>query len=271
MTNSPKDRRATPVKKIVAMGESNTWGYSVSTKEKCWVSQVAKMLEEFQGSPIELINQGIGSNVLTPECPAYEDFSAKPSALERVEKDLIDHKPDMIFLAYALADWRGGTPLEIFRKAYQTLIDKIQSQISPTIILINAYYTHKEWYNQPAEGWSTWSALNPQPVEIYNKIIQELAAANDLILADVYSAEVGVDWLIDPDHCHGNDLGHRIVANRVFETIARNCSFVALQMPKQTLIRKFFKQYGNGPQMPSTGFKYGKKDTNLSSAPKGGV
>ena len=33
-----------------------------------------------------MINQGIGSNVLTPECPAYE-YSAKPSALERVESD----------------------------------------------------------------------------------------------------------------------------------------------------------------------------------------
>jgi hypothetical protein len=63
------DLRSQPVEKIVALGESTTWGYSVSSKESCWVSQVTHMLEEFQGNPIELINQGIGSNVLTPAVP----------------------------------------------------------------------------------------------------------------------------------------------------------------------------------------------------------
>jgi len=73
------DLRSEPVKRIVALGEGTTWGFSVSEKGKCWVSQVARMLEEFQGSPIELLNQGIGSNVITPECPSYES-SGKPSA-----------------------------------------------------------------------------------------------------------------------------------------------------------------------------------------------
>ena len=87
--------------------------------------------------------------------------------------------------------------------------------------------------------------------EIYNVLIRQIAEANNLILADVYSAEIGVDWIIDIDHCHPNDLGHRIIANRVFEAIVRNCSFVASTMPKETLIGKFGEQYGNGPDMPS--------------------
>ena len=82
------DLRSEPVRRLVALGESTTWGYSASEKSQCWVNQVTGMLAEFQGSPIELINQGIGSNVLTPECPAYE-FSAKPAALERVDTELI--------------------------------------------------------------------------------------------------------------------------------------------------------------------------------------
>jgi hypothetical protein len=65
------DLRSEPVGRVVVLGESTTWGYSVSSKEKCWVNQVVRMLEEFQGGEIELINQGIGSNVLTPKCPAY--------------------------------------------------------------------------------------------------------------------------------------------------------------------------------------------------------
>lgn len=128
--------RSEPIKRVVALGESTTWGYSVSDKRKCWVDQVAQMLEEFQGTEIELINQGIGSNVLTAECPAY-GFSAKPSALERLDHELIAHDPDMVFLSYGLNDSRGGTPPEVFRRAYQELIDRIRAQIQPTIVVVN--------------------------------------------------------------------------------------------------------------------------------------
>lgn len=239
--------RAHPVECVVALGESTTWGYSVSSKEKCWVNQVVRMLEEFQGSKIELINQGIGSNVLTTECPAYP-CSAKPAALERVNGDLIALNPDMVFLSYGLNDSRGGTPVETFRRAYQELIDRIRAKIDPTIVILNTYYMHEVLYDHCTH----WEESSYEVTEVYNLVIQQLAEANNLILADVYAAEVGVDWFIDMDHCHPNDLGHRIIAHRVFEAIARRCSFVASQMPKKTLIGEFASAYGNGPDRPST-------------------
>jgi len=241
------DMRPEPVKRIVALGESTTWGYSASAKEKCWVNQVTAMLEEFQGSPIELINQGIGSNVLTPRCAAYE-HSAKPSALERVEGELIALEPDMVFLSYGLNDSRGGTTPEVFRAEYQRLIDTISARINPTIVILNIYYMHEILYSN-CEHWEEGSYdVN----EVFNLVIRQLAEANGLILADIYSAEVGADWIIDMDHCHPNDLGHRIIANRVFEAITRNCSFVAAQCAKETLIQQFVETYGNGPERPST-------------------
>jgi len=146
-----KDMKSEPVKRVVALGESTTWGYSVSSKDKCWVNQVVTAIEEFQGTKIELINQGIGSNVLTPECPAYE-YSAKPSALERVDEELIAYEPDMVFLSYGLNDSRGGTPPEVFRKAYQELIDRIQGRINPIIVLVNTYYMHEVLYDN-CKNW----------------------------------------------------------------------------------------------------------------------
>ena len=247
MFKRQKDLRSKPVKRVIALGESTTWGYSVSDTNKCWVNQVVRMLEEFQGIPIELINQGIGSNVLTTECPAYE-FSAKPSALERVKEELIEHSPDMIFLSYGLNDSRGGTPPEVFRRAYQTLIDRIRSSIQPTIVLVNTYYMHEILYQRCKH----WEESSYNLTDVYNLVIQQIAEKNSVILADVYAAEYGVDWIIDQDHCHPNDLGHRIIANRIFEAIVRNCSFVARQMPKASLIQPFVEKYGNGPDRPST-------------------
>ena len=240
------DMHSAPVQRIVALGESTTWGYSVSKKENCWVSQVARMLEEFQGSAIELINQGIGSNVLTPKCPAYE-FSAKPSALERVDGDLIALAPDMVFLSYGLNDSRGGTSVAVFRRAYQELIDRIRAALDPTIVLVNTYYMHEVLYDH----CDHWEESDYELTELFNLLIAQLAERNGLILADVYAAEMGVDWIIDEDHCHPNDLGHRLIANRVFEAIVRSCSFVARQMPRETLIRRFSEKYGNGPDRAS--------------------
>lgn len=242
------DLRAEPVKRVVALGESTTWGYSVSAREKCWVNQVVSMLAEFQGSEIELINQGIGSNVITPECPAY-DASAKPSALERVDRDLIALDPDLVLLSYGLNDSRGGTTPAVFRRAYQELIDRIRAKINPIIVLLNTYYMHEVLYT----SCENWNQSDYDVTEVFNLVIQQIAEANHFILADIYGAEVGVDWIIDMDHCHANDLGHRIIANRVFEAIVRNCSFVACRMPKETLIHEFVSQYGNGPEKPGQG------------------
>lgn len=245
MVKKQKDIRKEPINKIVALGDSITWGFCTSQKEKCWVNKVTTMLEEFQDSKIQLINQGMGGNVLTPKCPSY-DYSSKPSGIERIESHIIAHQPDMIFLAYGLNDSRGGTSPEIFRKEYQKLINKILEKINPVIILINTYYMHEEIYN----NCENWEDSDYYVTEVYNLIIKQLAEKNNLILADIYSTMIGVDWIIDNDHCHPNDLGHTIIANKVFESIVRNYSFTAFRSPKKSLSNEFVAQYGNGPDIP---------------------
>jgi len=247
MTFPKRDLRSEPVRRAVALGESTTWGYSVSSKDKCWVDLVVRMLEEFQGSPIELVNQGIGSNVLTPECPAYES-SAKPSALERLDADVLALNPNLILLSYGLNDSRGGTTPEVFRRACQQLVDRIRARLDPLIVILNCYYMHEVLYS-----YAPWDKSSYDATEMFNVLIRQIAEANDLILADIYAAEQGVDWFVDEDHCHPNDLGHRIIANRVFEAIARNCSFVARTMPKETLINTFSQKYGHGPDRKGNG------------------
>lgn len=238
------DMRSEPVKKIVALGESTTWGASVSDKSKCWFNVVAGLLEEFQGSKIESINQGIGANVITQQCPSFE-HSCGPAALDRVDAEVIAHNPDLLFLSYGLNDSRGGTQPEVFRAALQELIDRVRAKIDPAIVLVNVYYMHEEFYDYPQ-----WEQSSYELSEVFNLIIQQVAEKNNVILADVYAAEVGVDWIVDQDHCHANDLGHRLIAHRVFEAIVRNCSFVACQMPTESLLVPFCDQYGGGPDMP---------------------
>jgi len=241
MFNRQTDLRAEPVSRAVALGESTTWGYSVSAKEQCWANRTVALLEEFQGEPIELINQGIGANVLTRECPSYE-HSSGPAALERVDAEVTALEPDLVFLSYGLNDSRGGTTPEDFREAYQELVDGIRAKIDPLIVVLNVYYMHEVMY-----AHEHWDASNYDVTEVFNVVIRQLAETNGLVHADIYAAEVGVDWIIDEDHCHPNDLGHRLIAHQVFGAIVRNCSFVARTMPKESLIGAFSGRYGNGP------------------------
>ena len=239
------DLRSEPVRRMVAIGESTTWGYSVSDKGHCWVNRVAAMIEQWQGAPLEFVNQGIGSNVITSECPAYE-HSTGPAALERVDGDVIALKPDLVFISYGLNDSRGGTTPAMFRDAMRELIGRIREEVDPLIVLLNTYYMHEVCYEYP-----NWNESDYDVTEVFNVVTRHVAEETGCILADIYSAEIGVDWIIDEDHCHPNDLGHFLVANRVFEAIARNCTFVARTMPTETLIGQFGDAYGNGPANPS--------------------
>ena len=222
-----KDMRSEPVRRVVSLGESHVDGMTASSPQMRWVNQTVKLLEEFQGQPIEFINKGISANVITTECPSY-DSSAKPAALERLDADVIALKPDLLFVSYGLNDSRGGTPLDVFCRAFLELIDRVRARINPLIVAPNVYYMHEVCYRM----YEPFTKSNYDLTEIFNLAIKQLCEANGLIYVDIYGGEVGCDWMIDDDHCHANDLGHRIIAHRVFEAIARNCSFVARKCPQ---------------------------------------
>lgn len=215
------DLKDTPIKRIVAMGDSVTWGAAATAEENRWTNLVTAMLENYQGQKIELINNGICANILSPDSPAAP-YAAGPCGLDRLQKDVIDLSPDMVFLAYGLNDSRGGTSTAVFRKDYQKMIDQIRSRISPIIVSLNLYYMHEAFYKE----CEYWDNSDYEITEEYNLILRQLCEKNGLIHADVYSAQCGVDWAVCGDHCHPNDLGHRLIANRVFEAIVRNCSLI---------------------------------------------
>lgn len=89
--------------------------------------------------PVQLVNVGIGANVISTRSPSYE-FSGKPAALERLEPHVIRHKPDLLIVSYGLNDARGGTPLPLFLEEMGTLIEQVRANIQPLIMLLSPYY-----------------------------------------------------------------------------------------------------------------------------------
>jgi lysophospholipase L1-like esterase len=215
-----KDLHAEPFRTMVALGESHVAGMCATAEDRRWVNVVARLIGEFQGTPVTLHNKGISANAISTRSPGYA-ASAKPSALERYREDVIALQPDLFILSYGLNDMRAGMPLADFLADIARIVDDVKAECHPVTVLTSVYYmTAYDWYPPFDRGSSAIT-------EEYNRGIAGLAEQHGCLLADIWTAEGQADWAIHPDTVHANDLGHLLIANRVFETIATRCSGVA--------------------------------------------
>ena len=219
--SSKRDYRADEFRVFVALGESTTAGGWSTSPERCWVSRLADLINDFQSEPVQVFNMGIGANVISTKSPSYES-SGKPAADERLQRHVIDKAPDLLVISYGLNDARGGTPLSLFRVELIQLVGRVRQAIDPLIVLLGPYYMHGFDVGAPA-----WSHADLQTFCQFNEAIQAVARQKDCLFVDLLDAYKETDWMIHYDGVHANDLGHRIVANRIFEVLAQNCSCLA--------------------------------------------
>lgn len=233
MKNEKRDYYDKPFKVGVALGESTTAGGSATTRNLTWVSLLTDLINESQLQPMQMFNHGIGANLISRRSPTYED-SGKPSAMERYQKQVIDHHPDLVLISYGLNDARGGTPLAQFLDDLRHVTLDTKEQTGAVIVLVNAYFM------TGFDRYLPYDQANISTFMGFNAGIQRLAEECDVLYADVFAAEGMATWMIDPDGVHANNLGHRVIANRVFEVLAQNCSGLA---EKSFELRKNFQQW----------------------------
>ncbi len=213
-----RDFKKEPFNRLVILGESTVEGGPwLRSKDDRYSDVLVRLINQVQAKPIEYINKGISNNSISPRSPGYGQ-SAKPSALERYKQDVIEHNPDLFILAYGLNDMRAAMPLASFREDMATIIADVKKACNPVTVLTTVYYM---------TGYRSWPPINKGSVELtlrYNDCIRGLAAEFDCILADLWSAEAGADWLIHYDGVHANKVGNLLLGHKVFEVIARHCS-----------------------------------------------
>lgn len=218
-----RDWKSDEFEKMVALGESTTAGGWSTAPDRCWVSVLAALINDFQSTPMSFVNSGIGANVISSRSPCYED-SGKPAADERLDKHVIVHEPDLLIISYGLNDARGGTPLDFFRERLIHLVHGIRERVEPVIVLPGPYYM-----TDFTVGGTVWGHADLSIFKRFNVAIAEAAAEQDCLYVDLLAANGETDWMVHYDGVHQNDLGHRIVANRIFEVLAQNCSCLSKQ------------------------------------------
>lgn len=215
-----RDWRTDPFRVAVALGESTTAGGTATARERTWVSRLARLINEAQIQSVKMLNHGIGANMISTRSAHYEE-SGKPSAMERYEKHVIAHKPDLVFISYGLNDARAGTPVGQFIEDLRHVVLDVKARTGAVVVIVNAYFMTGFDRYDPFRHGSVVSFMG------YNAAEQRLAQECDVLYADAWDAEGMAPWVIDPDGVHANDLGHQLIANRVFEVLAKNCSCLA--------------------------------------------
>jgi len=214
----PRDYSTRPFKRLVILGESTVEGGPwLQRQQDRYADVLVGLINACQKEPIEYHNKGIGNNSISPRSPGYAQ-SAKPSALERYQKDVIALEPDLFILAYGLNDMRADMPLTDFREDMATIIRDVQKACSPVTVLTTVYHM---------TGYNSWPPINKGSVALtrrYNDCIRGLAAEFDCILADVWASEGLADWMIHYDGVHANKVGELLIGNRIFEAIAQHAS-----------------------------------------------
>ena len=211
---------------MVTIGNSITAGGAATLPQRCWASKLSFLISEHQEKPVKLINSGIGANVISPRSTAYP-ASGKPAGLERLQKHVFQHNPDLVIIAYGLNDLRGGTPLSQFLEDLGKMVKEVKANTKALIVLVGIYFTK----NFSIKGNFSHGSL--KKIREWNSKLKKWAKEMDILFTDVYSAMGETEWLISNDGVHPNDLGHQIIANKIFEVLATNCSSLSLKAFKE--------------------------------------
>ena len=184
----------------VAFGDSITDGYGVL---RGFVSFLAgRILSSRPDLDLTTINTGMSGDNTN-------------DALNRLQEDVLDHKPDLVTVNFGVNDAFSGISPEKFASNLEGIVDTIHENGCERIVLVS-------------------SEVIPEPraerqVLSYWEKMRQVAEDAGVVYADANGywqrlLDSGTDqWsLIIPGDLHPNEEGHRVIAEAVFEVMVRS-------------------------------------------------
>ena len=211
---------------IVTIGDSITWGSGATVLERSWAVLLSHMVWQHQGCEGELINLGVGGSVLHHGAPTYA-ISVKPCGLDVYQAHSLHKMPELMVLAHGFNDCRGGEPVDVFEPVLSDLLRSV-SRVDGRMVLVCSLY-----YSDNYTGYPPYNRSTRDLFLAYNSVIERATRATGCIFADVWTAMNERPLLLKEDHVHPNDLGHQVIANRIFEALAQNVNLADTRSTRQ--------------------------------------
>lgn len=208
---------------MVVLGDSIAYGMCARLPEHEWAQVVAGWLRCFQDGELEVLNRGLPAEVISPCAPGYAE-SCRPSLIERYRRHGIDLAPDLVIIAEGLNDMRSGMCIQDYMADLARIIADIREETGALVVVVGIYHQiFGAGANDPA-ALPTWTQWTPDTAVVYNRAVQQVAEAGGALFVDAHAVMGGADWTLNPDCCHPNDLGHVLIGNAIFQSIATHCS-----------------------------------------------
>jgi lysophospholipase L1-like esterase len=181
----------------VAFGDSITDGYGVSRGFVSFL--VERMSKARPGLEFTTINAGSSGDNTN-------------DAVYRLQRDVLDHDPDLVTINFGVNDAFSWVSAEKFGSNLAAMVDIIKENGCARIILVSS-----EVIPEPQ------AELQVQP---YWEKMRQVAEEAGIVYADANGhwqslLDSGIDqWtLIIPGDMHPNEEGHRVIADAVFEAM----------------------------------------------------
>ena len=188
LTNVLKEAEKKGKLKIGFLGGSITQGCNPSLPENAYVERVTRWFKErFPKVEVEKINAGVGA-------------TGSLIGVHRVERDIITHNPDLVFVEFAANDVQGeGVDTSI---SYESLIRKLRLKL-PGAALVEIFMT-----------LDTRESAQEEEMKIAEHYKVPYVSYHDEIFSKIDAGEY--TWEdIETDEVHPNDKGHGIVADLI--------------------------------------------------------
>ena len=223
------DAAAAPVL-IVAFGDSVTQGMTAlgqQTHDGVYHARFVRGLNaRFPNCTFSVINAGVGGQTA-------------PGSLQRLERDVIRHQPDLTLVAFGLNDaWQGLDGLGDFRTALTTLVERTVSEAHSDVVLLTPSFmnkasdaAHAKRVAPEHQGLIAGMAAiqNSGILAAYAQAIREVAAQCGVACADVYrawedqtAAGVDTDTLLSNGLNHPNEAAHQIAASVLLAVVSQS-------------------------------------------------
>jgi acyl-CoA thioesterase-1 len=169
---------------IVAFGDSIVEGYR---QPEGWPEILGRKLGSRYGD-VRVLNAGISGNTAG-------------DGNRRIRKDVLDHDPDLVLIAFGLNDMKNGVSVSQFREELSSLVSGVSAVGAQPVLLTTT---------RLQRGAGMLSRLNPEP---FNDAIRAVAEERDIPLIDVHDRFKGLntpEYLMDA--AHPNMEGYRRLA-----------------------------------------------------------
>lgn len=202
--------------RVVCFGDSVTGVYYHTGSRRAYTDMLGVALERFAPrAEIEMINAGISGHTTK-------------DALNRIDRDVLAHRPDLVTVMFGLNDMMR-VPLEEYRANLKAIVERVRASGAEVVLATpnNVVDT---------EGRPTTRLLE------YCDVVRQVGREMQVPVSDCYQAfdarrtHDAIDWrLLMSDAIHPNMDGHKQIAAQLAQSITGvRCSLddVAPQLPK---------------------------------------